>query len=246
MTAGGSAGNGKERTSARAVASSALHYPACVVSSITMEAGRRCRANGAVRTLFAPWLRWLDVPFTCEACGAARDLVQIPAHATMLRCPQCGHERRFFRPPLLIITGTAGAGKSTICARLAGRVPGAVLLDADIFASDMISVVAPNADYPAFWRSMARLAHEIAQNNLAVVFFSVMLPQQLLANTDVLGYFESISFLCLTCDAEVLRTRFVQRDGSGSSPLEIDAAVERWRQFNDVLMDAVTSTDDVH
>lgn len=111
------------------------------------------------------------MPFTCEACGAARGLDQIPAHATMLRCPQCGYERRFFRPPLLIVTGTSGAGKSSICARLAGRIPGAVLLDADIFASDIISVVAPNADYPAFWREMARLAHEIAQNNLAVVFF---------------------------------------------------------------------------
>ncbi len=94
--------------------------------------------------------------------------------------------------------------------------PGAVLLDADVFASDMISVVPPNEDYPAFWRSMARVAHEISQNNLAVVFFSGMLPQQLLANTDVLDYFESISFLCLKCDAEVLPARFVRRLGSGS------------------------------
>ena len=123
------------------------------------------------------------MPFSCEACGAARGLLQIPAHGTVLRCPQCGHERSFVRPPLLIVTGTAGAGKSTICGRLAGRIPGAVLLDADVFASDMVSVAPPNEDYPAFWRSMATLAHEISQNNLAVVFFSVMLPQQLLANT---------------------------------------------------------------
>jgi hypothetical protein len=100
----------------------------------------------------------------------------------MLRCPQCGHERPFIRPPLLVVTGTPGVGKSTICARLAGQIPGAVLLDADVFAGEMISVVPPNEDYPAFWRSMARLAHELAQNNLAVVFFSVMLPPQLLAN----------------------------------------------------------------
>ncbi len=186
------------------------------------------------------------MPFTCDACGAGRDLILIPAHGTVLRCPQCGDERRFVRPPLLIVTGTSGAGKSTICARLAGRIPGAVLLDADVFASDMISVVSPNEDYPAFWRSMARLAHEISQNNLAVVFFSVILPQQLLANTDVLEYFTSVSFLCLRCDGEVLRTRFMRRAGSEVDSQRIEAAVDRWSRFNDVLMDAASSINDVH
>jgi dephospho-CoA kinase/DNA-directed RNA polymerase subunit RPC12/RpoP len=186
------------------------------------------------------------VPFTCEACGAGRDLIQIPARDTVLRCPQCGDERRFVRPPLLIVTGTPGAGKSTICARLAGKIPGAVLLDGDIFAADVISVVLPNQDYAAFWRFMSRLAHEISQNNLAVVVFSAMLPQQLLTNTDVLDYFESVSFLCLSCDAEVLRTRFMRRLGSGSDTQRIEAAVDRWRRFNDVLVDAARSTEDVH
>lgn len=153
------------------------------------------------------------MPFTCEACGAGRDLIQIPPHDQVLRCPQCGHERRFVRPPLLVVTGTSGAGKSTICARLAGTVPGGVLLDADVFAGDMISAVPPNHDYPAFWRSMTRLAHELSQNNLAVVFFSVMLPEQLLANSDVLAYFQSVAFLCLSCDAATLRTRFMRRVG---------------------------------
>ena len=171
---------------------------------------------------------------------------QIPAHGTVLRCPQCGDERPFVRPPLLIVTGTPGCGKSTICARLAGKIPGAVLLDADVFAGDMISVVPPNEDYPAFWRSMARVADEISQNNLSVVFFSGMLPQQLLANTDVLDYFESISFLCLKCDAEVLPARFVRRLGSGSDTQRIEAAVDRWGRFNDVLIDAASSINDVH
>jgi hypothetical protein len=120
------------------------------------------------------------------------------------------------------------------------------LLDADVFAGDMISVVPPNEDHQAFWRSMARLAHEISQNNLAVVIFSAMLPQQLLANTDVLDYFESVNFLCLTCEAEVLRTRFVRRLGSGGDTQRIEAAVDRWSRFNDVLLDAARSTDQVY
>jgi len=202
-----------------------------------------CATERAGQTSLAMWLRSLGVPFTCDACGAGRDLIQIPAHGTVLRCPQCGHERFFVRPPLLIVTGTPGAGKSTICARLAGRIPDAVLLDADVFAGQMVSDVPPNEDYPAFWRSMTRLAHEISQNNLAVVFFSGMVPQQLLANKDVLDYFESVSFLCLKCDAEVLRPRFIRRGGSRTDPPGIEAAVDRWGRFNDVLMDAARSTD---
>jgi predicted ABC-type ATPase len=193
----------------------------------------------------AAWLQSRYVPVTCDACGAGRDLVQIPAHGAVLRCPQCEDERPFFRPPLLVVAGTSGAGKSTICARLAGTIPRAVLLDADVFSDDMISLVHPNEDYPAFWRLLARLAHEISQNNLAVVFFSVMLPQQLLANTDVLGYFGSVSFLCLTCNAEVLRTRFMRRVGGWTDTQSIEAAVDRWSRFNDVLTDSARATDHV-
>ncbi len=186
------------------------------------------------------------MPFTCDACGAGRDLAQIPAYGAVLRCPRCGDERRFARRPLLIVTGTPGSGKSTICARLAGSIPGAVLLDADVFTDQMTSVVPPNEDYAVFWRSLARVAHEISQNNLSVVFFSGMLPQQLLANIDVLDYFESLSFLCFRCDAEVLRTRFMRRAGGEVDAHRIEAAVDRWGRFNDVLIDAASSIKDVH
>lgn len=112
------------------------------------------------------------MPFTCQACGAGRDLVQIPAHSTLLRCPQCGDERSYVRPPLLVVAGPSGAGKSTICARLAGKIPGAVLIDADVFTNDMVSLVTPVKDHPAFWRFLAKVAHEISQNNLVVAYFS--------------------------------------------------------------------------
>ena len=49
----------------------------------------------------------------------------IPASGDVLQRPRCGDERPFVKPPLLIVTGTAGAGKSTLCARLAGTIPGA-------------------------------------------------------------------------------------------------------------------------
>ena len=165
----------------------------------------------------------------------------IPAVGDVLRCPRCGDERPFVKPPLLDVTGTVGAGKSTLCARLAGTIPGAVFLDADIHAEDLVGVVPPNEDYPAFWRSMMRLAHELAQNNVVVVYFSTMLPEQVLANTDVLGYFDSVHFLCLNCPADVLRTRLARRvglDAVGSDA--VAAATKVWLDFNRALVAAAS------
>ena len=174
------------------------------------------------------------MPLTCEVCGRASGLNLIPAVGDVLRCPHCAAERPFVKPPLLVVTGTAGVGKSALCARLAGTIPGAVLLDADIHAEDLISVVTPNEDYPAFWRSMMRLGHELAQNNVVVVYFSVMLPEQVLANSDVLSYFASVQFLCLTCPPDVLRVHLARREGKGVAP----AIVDGWLEFNRALVAA--------
>jgi len=151
----------------------------------------------------------------------------------VLRCPHCADERPFVRSPLLLVAGTVGIGKSVLCARLAGTIPGALLIDADILAEDLVSVVSPNEDYPAFWRSMMRLAHELSQNNVAVVFFAVMLPDQLLANRDLLGYFESVHFLCLTCPPDVLHSRL-----TGREPDTDRARVQVWVDFDHALVAA--------
>jgi gluconate kinase len=159
----------------------------------------------------------------------------LPAVDGVLRCPYCADERPFVRPPLLIVSGTAGSGKSTVCDRLAGTIPGAVLLDADILAEDLTSVVSPHHDYPAFWRSMMRLAHELAQNNVVIVYFAVMLPSQVLANRDVLGYFELVHFLCLSCPPDVLRARLARRE-----PHAAAVRLETWFDFNDALIAAAS------
>lgn len=176
------------------------------------------------------------MPFTCEACGGQSWPDMIPAVGDVLRCPRCADERPFVRPPLLVVAGTAGIGKSTLCARLAGTIPGAVLLDADVHAEDLISVVSESPDYAAFWRSMMRLAHELAQNNVVVVYFSTMLPEQVLANGDILGYFDSVHFLCLTCPSDVLRARLDRRVGSGADP----GRVAMWVDFDRALVAAAS------
>ena len=177
------------------------------------------------------------MPFTCEACGGRSDL--LPAAGAVLRCPRCGDERPFAKPPLLIVTGTAGIGKSTLCARLAGTIPGAVLLDADVHGEDLVSVVPPNADYEGFWRSMLRLAHEVVQNGVVVVYFSTMLPRQVLASEDLVAYFDEVHFLCLHAPPDELRARLARRVGTGVAATEaFDARVQVWTDFDAALVAA--------
>jgi hypothetical protein len=177
------------------------------------------------------------VPSTCEACGHRSD--SIPAHDNVLRCPQCGSERPFVRKPLLIVTGAAGTGKSTICARLAGTIPHAVLLDLDVFVDEIASAASPDPDYGAFWRLMMRMAHELSENDLVVVYFSVMLPEQVLLNSDALRYFDGVEFLCLTCSPELLLTRLNTRGGWGAATAdELSARVEFWQDFDLALIAA--------
>ena len=154
--------------------------------------------------------------------------------------------RPFVRPPLLAVIGPVGVGKSTMCSRLAGTLPGVVLLDADTFGEQHIKVVCADPDYTAFWRWLMEIAHEIAQNNLVVAYFSVMLPEQVLANVEALKYFDSVHFLYLRAPDPLLRERITRQAGTIAARADIDAYLDQrtkeWNAFNAVLDRAATST----
>ena len=58
-----------------------------------------------------------------------------------------------------------------------------------------------------------------------------MLPEQLLANSDALRYFDSVHFLCLTCPPDVLHARISRRDGADVAR----SRVELWLDFDSKL-----------
>jgi hypothetical protein len=66
------------------------------------------------------------------------------------------------------------------------------------------------------------------------VYFSVMLPEQVLANSDVIGFFDSVRFLCLTSTPDVLHARFAGRGGNSVATNRIDV----WLDFNSTLVAA--------
>ncbi|MGO9875375.1 MAG: hypothetical protein ACLPVY_16420 [Acidimicrobiia bacterium] len=63
-----------------------------------------------------------------------------------------------------------------------------------------------------------------------------MLPEQVTANRDVLSYFDSVHFLCLTCPPDVLRVRLARREGTSAAT----ARLEVWVDFNDALVAAAS------
>ena len=77
---------------------------------------------------------------------------------------------------------------------------------------------------------MMQLAHELAQNNVTVAYFSTMLPEQVLDNRDVLGYFASAQFLCLTCPPDELGERLVRREGAAAR-----SRLDAWVDFDAAL-----------
>jgi hypothetical protein len=83
-----------------------------------------------------------------------------------------------------------------------------------------------------------RLAHELAQNNIVVAYFSTMLPEQVLANSNVLSYFDSVHFLCLTCPPDVLHARLARRDGADAATARIGV----WLDFDSALVAAASET----
>lgn len=131
----------------------------------------------------------------------------------------------------MVVAGAAGTGKSTLCQLLAGTVDGTVVIDADILSEDVVSVVSPRHDYPAFWRTLMRLAHEIAQNDVAVAYFGITFPDQILANSDLLAYFDGVHILALVCDEADLRQRIQARSGGHAAAARIDLHLDLNRRL---------------
>ena len=68
----------------------------------------------------------------CQNCGMwRRDKIVDPTGPVAI-CPECGHRHPFKMLPLLIVSGAGGAGKSSVCQALAGKIDETVLLEGDI------------------------------------------------------------------------------------------------------------------
>ena len=167
----------------------------------------------------------------CENCGAYHADKEIDPAGPAAICPECGHAHPFASLPLLVVGGASGAGKSTICSRLAGKIPGAVLLEADIFWRPEFNT--PEDGYRVFFDLWLRLAKNIAQSAWPVVLFGAGfgVPGNLEGSVER-RYFSEIHYLALVCDdavlAERLRRRPAWRETGQQEFIERQQGFNRW------------------
>jgi DNA-directed RNA polymerase subunit RPC12/RpoP len=58
----------------------------------------------------------------CVNCGLYRPDKIVDPTGPYAICPECGHRHLFRALPLFIVSGASGAGKSTVCHHLLGKV----------------------------------------------------------------------------------------------------------------------------
>ena len=118
--------------------------------------------------------------------------------------------------PLLVVTGAAAAGKTTVCRELSLE-PGLLALDGDVIAAGAAAVADGRTDYAAFWRYVMSIAFGVADNGLVPVICGVCLPDQVLGNERECARFAGVHFLALTCAPDELAWRIRARAGGDSA-----------------------------
>jgi quercetin dioxygenase-like cupin family protein len=105
----------------------------------------------------------------CVNCGVYRPDKVIDLTGPHAICPECGPKHPFLQLPLLIVTGASGAGKSTVCHQLLGKLLDVVLLDSDILWRSEFAI--PGTVGPNFFETWLRVAKSIGQSGRPVVLF---------------------------------------------------------------------------
>jgi gluconate kinase len=137
--------------------------------------------------------------------------------------------------PVLVVTGAAATGKSTVCANLAGH-DGLLALDGDVLARGAAAVTGGHRDYDDFWTYLLSIAREVHMNGLVPVFACVCLPDQVVRSR-ALSRIRAVHFLALLCDETESRRRILNRPGAMGAATRVDFHVD----LNNKLATAVVA-----
>jgi broad-specificity NMP kinase len=146
----------------------------------------------------------------CFQCGMYHaDKIIDPAGPFAI-CPECGFKQPFRQLPLLIVSGASGAGKSTVCQHLTGKVTQAVLLDSDILWRREFD--SPETKYREYFELWLRLCKNISQSGRPVVLFGAGagVPENI-EDCIERRYFSNVHYLALVCSDEALSERLQAR-----------------------------------
>jgi hypothetical protein len=166
----------------------------------------------------------------CHNCGLyhADKIIDLSGYGPYAICPECGHKHPFRQLPLLIVSGASGAGKSSVCQAMIGKLEDVILLDCDILWRPEFN--RPDK-YRDFFETWLRLAKNISQSGRPAVLFGAGMgvPENVEPCIER-RYFSDVHYLALICDDEVLAQRLKARPawrGSG-----VQAYIDTHIQFN--------------
>jgi hypothetical protein len=114
---------------------------------------------------------------------------------------------------VLVVTGAAATGKSTVGDHLRGR-PGLLVIDGDVLGSGAAATAEGRRDYVAFWRYVLAIGREVRGNGLVPVVPCICLPDQVLAAT----IDEVVHFLALVSTPETVLARIEGRTHVSAVP----------------------------
>lgn len=146
----------------------------------------------------------------CYQCGIYRADKIIDPDGPVAICPECGYRHHFAQLPLLIVAGASGAGKSTVCHILPGRMTRVVILDSDILWRSEFN--SPEYNSPDFIDTWLRMCKNISQSGRPVVLFGAGVgePDNIEPRVER-RYFAAVHYLALVCNDQVLAERLRRR-----------------------------------
>lgn len=170
----------------------------------------------------------MNVCFNCGEYRADKSVDPSGPHAV---CPVCGYKHPFLQLPLLVVGGASGAGKSTVCQALLGRMSEVVLLEGDLLWRSEFNK--PEDKYRNFFETWLRVCKNISQSGRPVVLFSAgMGVPENVEDCVERRYFSEVHYLALVCDddvlAERLRSRPAWRKSSAPEKVEEQVRFNRW------------------
>jgi hypothetical protein len=165
----------------------------------------------------------------CPSCGKYEEKKDVDLVGPFAICPFCGHQYRFVRLPLFVITGASATGKTTVCLELSRVLPDCVALECDILWRAEFNQ--PENDYADFRNTWLRVAKNIGQSGRPVVLCGSAVPGQY-ESCPERRYLAEIHYLAFVCeDGELVRRLRARPEWRGSGdPKTIEAmrAFNRW------------------
>lgn len=147
----------------------------------------------------------------CPRCGEWTERPRVeeigdPARA-LAHCAVCGAAIPFDRFPLWFVTGSSGAGKTTLGPLLRPLLPGWVVFEGEAIGFWRFG---DEHGYGALYEQWLKVAREVAANGPPVLMLAMALPEQL-ATCPSRRHFHTLRMLGLVCDRETQAARLRAR-----------------------------------